>query len=235
MKIKRVFITFLCMAMICVLVACSEKPQNNSEHDAYLGQEGMQANNDNLGDNSPNTGHQEPPITVSFDTMSEIKSFFDDTMNSGGDSAETNEIKNITDYHSQSEAGALSDSAASLLLPVANVSGEGIEFGASWRPSTKCLDIIYIIDNVKYRFKYYFDNDAEWNCDEPAALDVQVGPYTVDFELREHPTYEKFFFGGIEIQSAYVAIWALGNEIDSPSFEAFSFVPLSSIGGTDVA
>lgn len=229
MNTYRIISFVLCMVMVCTLTACSEKPNGSSEQETYLGYEEPQGNQQNAGNNSQSEGDKVPLPTRTFETMSEVRAFFERVNSASGSQTEVNGIKDITDYLTQAEANAICIEASTLLFPVLKISDEGVEFGATWTPHVKELDMIYIIDDVRYRFRYYFFNDAEWHCDEPDAPDVQVGPYTVDFQLWEHQKFDTFFFGAIEIQSDYVAFWALGNGIERPSFEAFDFVPLSSI------
>lgn len=172
------------------------------------------------------------PKHPEFHTLSEIKSFLDVSNASGDSSANEKEMDTICDYVPQSSAENISEIASSLLFPVTVKT----ELGATYFEEYQSLDLIYVIDGVQYRFIYFFESDYVWNVEEdPAVQNVMVGPYRVDFWKLDHPNFAYQYYGFVKTDRVYLRITVLGENVSDFSFDAFDFVPLSSIGGGDVA
>lgn len=240
MKMKRMICWIICMAFAIVLTACSSVKETTEGQEKItegqeenLGEQQETQEETEPGQSSVQGGvHMQQPVSEDFETIGEIKRFFDTSTVSSGNSLGASNIKGVTDYHSQTEALSISNTVNALMIPVAKKSANAEGFGATWSPERKNLDIIYIIDGVQYRFIYFLKDHYPWVFDDPVVEDVQVGPYVLDFETAEPPVVaDSCFVGGIQIedQTVYLAIRVAGNGIESPTFEAFDFVPLSSV------
>jgi hypothetical protein len=240
MKMKRMICWIICMAFAIVLTACSSVKETTEGQEKItegqeeiLGEQQETQGETEPGQSSVQGGvHMQQPVSEEFDTIGEIKRFFDTSTVSSGNSLGASHIKGVTDYHSQTEALSISNTVNALMIPVAKKSANAEGFGATWWPESKNLQIIYIIDGVQYRFIYFLKDHYPWVFDDPIVEDVQVGPYVLDFETAEPPVvFDSCFVSGIQIenQTVYLAIRVAGNGIESPTFEAFDFVSLSSV------
>lgn len=230
MKMNRIICGIICMVLVCILAGCGGA--DNTSDKVNEPQKGNTA-----GQGSVQDGVQmQRPISEDFDSIGEVKRFFDTSIDDSDISSELGDIKFVTDYYTQSEAIAISERANALFVPVVKQSVEAEGFGANWSPDKEHLVIIYRVDGVQYRFIYFFADHYPWVMDEPVAEDVQVGPYTIDFKELEDNIADSVFAGYLQMEEidVFLHIRVAGNGIDSPSFGAFDFVPLSSVGGDAV-
>ena len=141
---------------------------------------------------------------------------------------------NIGLYVTDDEAADIYNTADMLLYPVASLPDDSVEMHATWYTEKNSLDIVYVIDDVQYRFLYFFGLDYQWESEEgPIAQGVKLGPYTVDFWAQESNVFDARYYGYIKLDDVYVAIIVMGDGLDAPSFDDFRFVPLSSIDGEE--
>lgn len=226
---KQLLIYVLCLVLIMhALVGCSATISNDKlQGDNIINHPTNNSENRDEATYPVGDNHGMPMDRPEFTTFSEIKNFLCDANNS------TNETNNnIYDYVSQNSAPNISKALASITFPVTNES----EFSATYFKEYNSLDVIYRINEIQYRFIYYFESDYVWNSeDAPALEDVQVGPHKVDFWQIDHPNFPYEYYGFVKQDGVYLQITMLGEDLSGISFDAFSFVPLSSIGGTDVA
>lgn len=211
---KYLICLMLAMMFLFSLVGCGAT--NNSD----------ETTNQRLDANKPThgAGHQDIPERPEFDTLAEIKSFFDTTRTDGSDTEDS--IKN---YVSADEVAGICTMADKLVFPTSSEAKFG---SAIYFEELQSLDIIYGYNDIQYRFIYYFDNDSVYESESsPELLNVQVGPYKVDFWKIDHPNFPYKYYGYIKIDGVYLVITGLGEDLSEFSFEVFDFVPLSSVGG----
>jgi hypothetical protein len=217
MKMKRVLCIIICVVSLAVLTACGMQDVSRFPSEKPQGQ--------NVGQGSSQSGVQmEAPLTIDLDTIGEIKNFFDMSSTVSGEKT----ISNCYHY-TDAEAEALSVAANKLFIPV--VKEKEYKLGAEWAPGYEQLEIIYRVDDIQYRFMYFFADHYPWTFDEPVAEDVQAGPYLMDFKTVDPTLYaDTVYFGGTQIEgtSVYLAVRIAGYGVETPSLEDFEFIPLSS-------
>lgn len=167
-----------------------------------------------------------PPKRPEFDTLAEIKAFFDVSRASDVDSTCT--IKN---YVEASKVADICGMADKLVFPT---SGQAQLGDAIYYKEHNSLDMIFGHNGIQYRFTYYFDSDFVYeNESAPALQNVQVGPYEVDFWKRDHPnpSFPYEYYGFVRVDEVYLSIISKGKDMSDFSLDIFEFVPLSSVGG----
>lgn len=166
-----------------------------------------------------------PPTTIYFDSLDEIREYFD--MSIGvlpGD-----ERAGVQDHCSEEEARAICEAMESLVFPYLETDGKPAELGANWVPYRKILDIIYVVDEIQYRFTYYFFSDYQGEDEEPTVRNVQAGPYELDFKRKEHTNSEYWYLSGVREGTTYVSFWVASDREDCLNYERFRFVHLSEL------
>jgi hypothetical protein len=211
------------------MLGCDAR-ENGSIH------QGENGGRPDITDPTSSNAHQDVPANIQFDTVEDIYKFFAINGADGDKNAVEGSVGNIFKYETRSKAEQISTSMAETYFPKTDMS-----INAEYDPSNQSMDSIYIIDGIQYCFVYFFDKESDWYYgDEPAFSSVQVGPYTMDFFELEHPHNEgeRYLLGHTTIDSIDLLVRIRGTQGQSYekfSFDAFEFVPLSSVGGGVIA
>lgn len=210
---KRYFSLIICILLAVMLVACSdtisEQPDTNVQIKATE-------------ETSQSSVNHRPIDRPSFQSMAEVKEYLE-------------QVGTINQNASEEDQVDVSGIASTLLYPVLVNPSDDKAFGATWYSEKNSMDVSYGIDGIQYRFTYFFGSDYVWETDEePSVRGMKLGAYSVDFWPQEHVNFDVRFYGYVKTDDVYITITVTGNEIDSPNFDAFDFVPLSSIGGDAV-
>jgi hypothetical protein len=221
---KKYVADLVCLLFLISLIGCGAKENTTRREEKG---EGAGMKNPSL-----NQEHQDVPSNIRFDTVQDINKFFAINGASGDKNAVEGSAGSIFEYETKSKAEQISTSMAGISFPKTDA---GVN--AEYYPSNQSIDSIYIIDGIQYCFMYFFDKEADWYYgDEPAFSNVQVGPYVMDFFEVEHPHNEGEYYllGHMALDSIDLLIRIRGTQDETYekfSFEAFDFVPLSSVGG----
>ena len=105
-------------------------------------------------------------------------------------------------------------------------------FGATYSEEPNCLDIIYIVDDVYYRFAYEYQKEEPFKYEiDPVLANVPIFNTTIDIYLFEgQDTYVTSTW--IENVVVLISVYKKGGQIPSPeeiSFDNFNFVNLSEL------
>lgn len=166
-----------------------------------------------------------PPTTVYFESWDEIVAYFDMSAgNSPGDARE-----GVRDHCTEQLAQEICDAMDSLVFPYLEIDGKPAKLSASWTPGRRCLDVIYVVDEIQYRFRYYFFSDDQGTKEEPAVRNVRVGPYQLDFRRKEHPNSDYLYLSAVWEGSTNVCFWVASDREDCLNFERFRFVRMSEL------
>lgn len=220
MKIKRMMCILICITLIFIMNGCAEaqvSPEITSETPQI--QETEQGS-------SQNGVHTQPPLVKYFNSIDEIMQFFEINEN-GLDGKEVETIRNWY-YIGDEERRTILEEVKDLYIPIAKAGDQACR--GDWAYGMNHLDFCYGIDDIQYRFFYYFSDQYPGDLEDIVAEDVQAGPYTIDFiEAKPAIVHDTAFVGRLQLSSeVYMIIRVSGNGVEKPSFEDFDFIPLSS-------
>lgn len=225
---KKYMVILVCVMFLISMLGCGAR-ENDSVH------QGGNGGRLDIKEPTSSNVHQDVPTNIRFDTVEGINKFFAINGTNGDKNTVEGSVGNIFKYETQSKAEQISTSMAEIYFPKTDM---GVN--AEYDSSNQSMDSIYIIDGVQYCFVYFFDKESDWYYgDEPAFSNVQVGPYTMDFFELEHPHNEgeRYLLGHLTLGSIDLMVRIRGTQGESYekfSFDAFDFIPLSSVGGDAV-
>ena len=166
-----------------------------------------------------------PPITVYFDSLDEVRRFFD--LDEG--LMVNGELKTVADYFPNTQMKRISATVDTLMFPYLEIDGKPAKLDASWVPDNRTLDVIYVVDEIQYRFTYFFLSEKDWSYDDGTEKGIRVGPYQLNFRRTDHPIFEYFYVSGFREDTSYVQISAKSDREDCLTFDRFSFIHLSEL------
>lgn len=166
-----------------------------------------------------------PLQTIDFDSLDEIRCFFalDEGLMVDG------ELKNVADYFPKDQMKRISGIVDTLVFPYLEVDGKSADFGADWTPENRILDIIYVVDEIQYRFTYSFLSEKDWTYEDGTEKDIRMGQYQLDFRRTDHPNKAYSYVSGFREGSTYLQVRVASNREDCLNFDCFSFVHLSDL------
>lgn len=220
---KYVVSIIACVLLLTLLLGCDSRELDTMK------QSGDAAEATELQESTSGGEPQDVPVQIRFQTVNDLSKFFSTDSVCEEDSSTENNITSIFQYETQSKADKIVASVAGIYVPT-----ENNRINAKYFPNNQSMDIIYVIDGIQYCFIYFFDREDDWDYGEiPAFSDVQVGPYTMDFFQLEKPYSEGEYYllSHIPVSGIDLLVRVQGEQYEEFSFEAFDFVPLSSVGG----
>ena len=172
-------------------------------------------------------GDGSPQIMISFSSIEDIQDFI---------AAANGTEEEFDKYHKEEIAPLLgitykvSQAAAHNLglieLPSVD-STKGLEdFGATYYLSSNILDILYRVNGVRYRFKYYY-NESTLPISEniPIKENISLGSYSLDLYKREDGGFVGLFLDN----SIRVSVIIYIEDFESVSLDMFEMLPIDSI------
>ena len=204
------------IAVFCILFCTLFSSCNNATIDSNDTEKPME-NNSSLGSNTDNC------LTVStaigFSSMDEIERFLVAARSSEAVFQKYLDSRHMDNVISQKVAQKAMTNITSQFLPVASSDVETKSFGATYYADRDQLDIVYNINNCRYRFifSYHSVNKQEYEG-LPVVSNVTVGDYLLDLYQGDD-----CFIGSVTTDTATMTIIVYANQLNVELSKLFEF------------
>ncbi len=229
---KKILMAILYLLFCIVVVSCSHQMEHSeTTGQRILNEETKNDSAENQTDKEEITilekeSHQEPPTVLVFSSIYEMEDFIIASQGT------KESFYQYVDSHNQYALNVLSyetllkisANIQSCELPVLKEDVTITDFGASYTEDRSELDMVYIMEGIRYRFTYRFNyNKIHTNDSFPVVEGVKMGDGEVDIYQNDYSFYTTYLQGTTTV---FVNIFA-GN-VSDVSFDCFDIEPLVS-------
>lgn len=208
----------LAVVLCYAFVGCTNEGTDDDFLESDTGEKGAKSNN--TGKQKDNT---DPPLMVPFSSVAEIKAFLDSAKGSAAGYAAFMKGKNMGTSISQSRAQTMAANIEQNDMPLIKSDALVEGFGATYYVDGDRLDIIYGINNIRYRFICkYNQTTPSVRTAPPVLTGVNLGSYTLDLYQGD-----ACLVGEVVTDSAVIQLIVYTGQVNDVALNLFDMGSLS--------
>ena len=224
---KKIFLKILLILICSLLVSCNTTT-NQQSNDHGVHDNGLNTEDENVeeitenpqkNESNDDSGNQEVPTVLVFYSVEDIKTFLsaaEGTSKQYNEFVSTNSIYSMVN-HDVARQVALEIESFSLPFFKQIVSVDSI--GWTYYIERKELDIICIVDGVRYRFIYeYGETNAYKYSGNPVIKELSFGNVPIDIYKTDGG-----FIGSVVDDSGVIKVIIYTDDASNVSFDVFEF------------
>lgn len=211
---KKIIISTICIVLGIIFASCADSRRNSKN----VGESMNDKTTLNTGQ-IDSTNHPTVPTAICFSSIYEIQEFLTMAKSSEANFEKYSSSHDISNTINQKKAKKVMTNIISHPLPIANSNTVVDGFGATYYAERDQLDLVYRINNCRYRFIYSYNSvDTQKYEGAPVLKNVTMGSHMVDLYQGDD-----CLIGSITTETATITVIVYSNQLDFQLSQIFEF------------